>query len=100
MSARHRSAHQELLDEGARTAPEPETAEERSRRIGLKTGGAAVAGGAAAAAKLGILGKTVLWVIAWHAAINAWRVGLWVGVAALVAVAIVLLARRRSEADA
>ena len=95
-----RSAHEEMLDQGARTAPEPETAEERSRRRGLKTGGAAVAGGAAAAAKLGILGKTVLWLIAWHTAINAWRIGVWAGVAALVAIAIVLAVRARSEADA
>jgi hypothetical protein len=95
-----RSAHEELLHQGARTAPQPETAEERSRRLGLKTGGAAIAGGVAAAAKLGILGKTVLWLIAWHAAVNAWRIGIWAGVAVLVATAIVLAVRARSAADA
>ena len=40
------SNHDELLEEGAREAPEPESAEEKSRKLGLKTAGGAVAGGA------------------------------------------------------
>src|SRR5438105_11506125 len=56
-----KTSHEDLLVQGARTAPEPETAEERSHRLGLKTGGGAVVGGIAAAAKLGVLGKAFVW---------------------------------------
>ena len=93
-----RNVHDELLDEGARTAPEPETAEERSRRVGLKTGGAVIVGGAAAAAKLGVLGKGVLWFLAFHGVINAWRLGMWTGFAVvLVALAVLVFRRARRE---
>ena len=85
------SSHDDLLKEGAHDAPEPETAEEKSRKLGLKTAGGAVAGGGAVAAKAGAiggLGKFFLWWFAWNGALNAWRIGGWIA-AALIAAAIV-----------
>src|SRR5207237_6346587 len=46
----------ELLKQGPREAPEPETAEERSSRTGLKTAGGGVAAGGIGLAKAGSLG--------------------------------------------
>jgi hypothetical protein len=87
------SEHDKLLEQGAREAPEPETAEERSKRTGLKTGGGVVAGGAVAAAKLGVLGKTLIWLFAWRGIVDAWRVSVWVGLAAVLALAAFLFVR-------
>jgi hypothetical protein len=87
------SEHDKLLEQGAHEAPEPETAEERSKRIGLKTGGGAVVGGTAAAAKLGVLGKTLIWLFAWRGIVDAWRVSVWVGLAVLLALAAFLFVR-------
>jgi len=96
--------HDDLLEEGAREAPEPETAEERSRRLGLKgAGGGVVAGGAVAAkvGALGGLGKVLLWLVAWHAAVNAWRIGGWVGIVlAVAAVTTYFVLRARSRRTA
>ena len=94
------SDQDKLLDEGPRTAPEPETAEERSHRAGWKTGGGIVAGGTAVAAKTGFLTKFFLAWFAFHGAVNAWRIGSWIGLAvaiALIATYLVLRERRRSE---
>jgi hypothetical protein len=91
------SSHDDLLKQGPHAAPEPETAEERSRRTGLKTAGGGVAAGGIGLAKAGILGKFFLWWFAWNGAIDAWRIGGWIG-AALVAAAIaayVIYHRRR-----
>ena len=79
--------NEDLLKQGPREAPEPETAEERSRRTALKTAGGGVAAGGIGLAKAGILGKFFLWWFAWNGAIDAWRIGGWIG-AALVAVAV------------
>ncbi len=91
--------HDDLLQQGPREAPEPETAEERSRRTGLKTAGGGVAAGGIGLAKAGILGKFFLWWFAWNGAIDAWRLGGWIG-AALVAAAIAayVVYRRRRHA--
>ena len=94
------SNHDDLLKEGAREAPEPETAEERSRRAGLKTAGGGLAAGGIGLAKAGVLGKFFLWWFAWNGAVDAWRIGGWIG-AALVAAAIVayvIYHRRRQVA--
>jgi hypothetical protein len=95
------SGHDDLLKEGAREAPEPETAEQRSRRTGLtKTAGGGLAAGGIGLAKAGVLGKFFLWWFAWNGAIDAWRVGGWIAVA-LVAVAIaayLVYHRRRQQA--
>ena len=89
--------HDELLEQGAKEAPEPETAEERTKRVGWGAAGGGVAGGAAVLAKLGVLGKIFVWLFAWHVAVNGFRVGGWIGLAivALAIVGIVLVHSRR-----
>jgi hypothetical protein len=91
--------HEDLLEQGPREAPEPETAEERSRTLGLKTAGGGVAAGGIGLAKAGILGKTLLWLFAWNGVSTAWRIGGWVGIAlaAGIVTTVVVLRRRRSE---
>ncbi|HEX3224664.1 MAG TPA: hypothetical protein VHQ89_01080 [Gaiellaceae bacterium] len=94
------SRNDELLEQGPREAPEPETAEERSRKLGLKTAGGGVAAGGIGLAKAGILGKTLLWLFAWNGVSTAWRIGGWIGlaVAAAIVVTYVVLRKRRAEA--
>jgi hypothetical protein len=89
---------EELLEQGPREAPEPETAEERSRRTGLKTaGGGAVAGGIGLA-KAGLLGKLFFWFILWHGAVTAARVGGWIAILLIAAlVGGVILYRQRQR---
>ena len=81
--------HDELLSEGAREAPEPETAEERSGRLGLKTAAGGVVGGGIALAKFGGLAKLFVWIFAWNGVHDVWRLGGWIGIA-LVAAAVSL----------
>ena len=97
---KQKSLNEELLEQGARTAPEPETAEERSKRTGWKTGGGIVGGGAAAAAKLGVLSKALLWLVVWNGAWNAWRLGAWGGIALLAVVLGIAVARHLRTRDA
>jgi hypothetical protein len=90
------SRNQDLLEQGPREAPEPETAEERSRRAGLKMAGGGVAAGGIGLAKAGILGKVFLWLFVWNGVSTALRIGGWIGillVAAIIGCAI--LYRRR-----
>jgi NO-binding membrane sensor protein with MHYT domain len=88
--------HDNLLDEGPREAPEPETAEERSHRLGMKTAGGVVVGGGIAAAKFGGLAKIFLWLFAWNGVRDAWRLGGWIAIAVIAAaVAVFLLVRSR-----
>ena len=78
----------------------PETAEQRSKRRGVGTAAGGVAAGGAALAKLGVLGKFFLWIIAWHGAVDLWRLGGWIAVvlaAAAVAIYLVVRARAREE---
>jgi hypothetical protein len=76
---------EELLKQGPREAPEPETAEERSRRAGLKTAGTGVAAGGIGLAKAGLLGKFFLWFFIWHGAVTAGRLFGWIGIVLVVA---------------
>ena len=93
------SRHDELLRQGAHQAPEPETAEERSKKLGLKTAGGGVAAGGIGLAKAGILGKTLIWLFAWNGVSTAWRIGGWVGIAIAVGIVTTYLAlRHRSTA--
>jgi len=97
------SNHDELLEEGAREAPEPDTAEEKSRKLGLKTAGGAVAGGGAVAAKAGAiggLGKLFFWLFAWNGISTALRIGGWIGIALVVALVGGLILYRRSRRHA
>jgi hypothetical protein len=89
--------HDELLEQGPRQAPEPETAEQRSKRAGWGAAGGGILAGGAVAAKLGVLSKVVLWLFAFHA-VNVWRVGGWLAIAAIaLAVATMLVLRARRE---
>jgi hypothetical protein len=89
--------HDELLEQGAREAPEPETAEQRSKRTGWGAAGGGILGGGVAAAKFGGLTKILFWLFAFRAVDNAWRIGTWAGLAVVVAaiVAFALLHSRR-----
>ena len=86
--------HDDLLEEGPREAPEPETAEQRSKKLGLKSAGGVVAGGGAVAAKAGALGgigKFFIWAAIWNGVVH----GGWVAlVVVVIAVSTVLLVRK------
>src|SRR2546423_3688585 len=97
------SNHEELLEEGGREAQEPESAEERSRKLGLKPEGGAVAGGGAVAAKAGAiggLGKLFFWLFAWNGVSTALRIGGWMGIALALALVAGLILYRRSRRHA
>jgi hypothetical protein len=94
------SSHDDLLEQGPHEAPEPETAEEKSRKLGLKTAGGAVAGGGAVVAKAGAiggLGKVFLWLFLWNGVSTAGRIGGWIGILLVLSLVTgaVLLYRRR-----
>jgi hypothetical protein len=91
--------HDELLEQGPREAPEPETAEQRGKRLGVggAAGGAAAAG--VAAAKFGGLAKFLVFLFAWHGAVDAWRIGGWIGLAVVLAgIVTILVLRSRRQA--
>ncbi len=92
------SEHEKLLAQGPREAPEPETAEERSRRTGLKTAGTGVAAGGIGLAKVGILGKLFLWFLVWHGAVTAVRLGGVIGIILVAALAAGVFFYRRRHA--
>jgi hypothetical protein len=94
------SRNDELLEQGPREAPEPETAEERSHRLGMKSAGGVVAGGGIAAAKIGGVGKAFLWLFAWNGIGNAWRLGGWIGIALVAAAITVFFVVRSRRAQA
>ena len=85
--------HQELLHQEPRTAPEPETAEQRTRRLGKRGLAGGVVAGGATAAKFGGL-KVVLWLLAWNGAVDLLHLGLWGAVVIVAAILAVQLARR------
>ena len=92
--------HDDLLKQGPRDAPEPETAEEHSKRRGMKTAGGGIAAGGLGLAKAGLLGKFFFWFIAYRGAVDLWRIGGWIAALigiALVVVFIVIRNRRRLE---
>lgn len=90
--------HEELLRQGPREAPEPETAEERSRRLGFKTAGTGVAAGGIGLAKMGLLGKIFVWFFLWHGAVTAARLGGWIGLLVLASLAAGFFLYRRRHA--
>ena len=90
---------EELLKQGPREAPEPETAEERSRRTGLtKAAGGGVAAGGIGLAKAGLLGKFFLWFLVWHGAVTAGRLFGWIGLLLAVALFAGFYVHRRRHA--
>jgi hypothetical protein len=86
--------HDDLLDEGAREAPEPETAEQRSGRLGMKSAAGGVVGGGVVLAKIGVLGKLFFWIFAWNGINNLWRLGGWIAIAVVAAAVVVYLVLR------
>jgi hypothetical protein len=92
------SEHEDLLKRGPREAPEPETAEERSSRAGLKTAGGGIAAGGLGLAKAGILGKLFVWFLLWHGAVTAARIGGWIGILLIAAIVGGAILYRRSRA--
>jgi len=93
--------HDDLLNQGPREAPEAETAEEKSKKLGLKSAGSAVAGGGVVAAKAGAiggLGKFFIWLFAWNSVRAGWRIGGWIGLGVVLAIiATYIVLRRRKE---
>jgi hypothetical protein len=85
------SLNEKLLDEGPREAPEPETAEQRSKRVGVGTVAGGVVAGGAVLAKIGGLGKILLWLVAWHGVADLWRFGGWPVLAILLGVVLTVL---------
>jgi hypothetical protein len=90
--------HDELLEQGAREAPEPETAEERSGRLGMRTAAGGVVAGSVALAKFGGLAKVFLWVFAWRGVNDVWRLGGWIGIGLVAAAASVYFVVRSRRA--
>ena len=78
---------EELLKQGPREAPEPLTAEERTSHKGMKTAGGGVAAGGFGLAKAGLLGKFFIWIFLWNGVSAAWRIGGWIGIAVIAAIA-------------
>jgi hypothetical protein len=90
----------DLLEQGPREAPEPETAEERSSRTGLtKAAGGGVAAGGIGLAKAGILGKFFLWLFVWNGVSTALRIGGWVGILLIAAIVGGAIVYRRRHAS-
>jgi hypothetical protein len=88
----------DLLKQGPREAPEPETAEERSKRTGLKTAGGGVAAGGIGLAKAGLLGKFFVYLFLWNGVSTALRIGGWIGILLVAAIVTVFFVWRRSRA--
>ncbi len=88
----------DLLKQGPREAPEPETAEEKSKKLGLKTAGGGVAAGGLGLAKLGVLSKVFLWLFLWNGVSSAVRIGGWIGILLVLAIVTSVVVWRRSRA--
>jgi len=90
--------HDDLLQQGPREAPEPETAEQRSKRLGVGTAAGGVAAAGVAAAKFGGLAKLFLFLFAWNGAVDAWRIGGWIGLAVVLAALVTFFVVRKRSA--
>ncbi|MDX6506611.1 MAG: hypothetical protein QOG06_1255 [Gaiellaceae bacterium] len=91
--------HDDLLQQGPHEAPEPETAEQRSKRVGWGSAAGGAAAGGLALAKIGGFGKLLLWLILWHGAFSLWRLGGWIAIAlaaGAVATYAVIASRRKA----
>ena len=89
--------NEDLLKQGPREAPEPETAEERSKRMGMKTAGGGVAAGGLGLAKAGLLGKFFVYLFLWNGIRTAWLVGGWLGILLIAALVTAFVVYRRTH---
>jgi len=87
----------DLLKQGPREAPEPETAEEKSKKLGLKTAGGGVAAGGIGLAKAGLLGKFFIYLFLWNGVSTAARIGGWVGILVIAALITGFVVWRKSR---
>jgi hypothetical protein len=87
----------ELLKQGPHEAPEPETAEERSKRMGMKTAGGGIAAGGIGLAKAGFLGKFFIYLFLWNGVRTAWLLGGWIAIALVAATVISYIVYRNRE---
>jgi hypothetical protein len=94
------SNHDDLLKQGPREAPEPETAEQRSRRTGWGAAGGGVAAGGIGLAKAGLLSKIIFWFLVWHGVSTGARIGGWIGIAIILAVIAGAIYYRRHRGSA
>jgi hypothetical protein len=90
----------DLLKQGPREAPEPETAEERSNRKGMKTAGGGIAAGGIGLAKAGFLGKFLIYLFLWNGVRTAWLLGGWLAIALVAAAVIGYIVYRNLERTA
>jgi len=89
--------NEDLLKQGPREAPEPETAEERSKRMGMKTAGGGVAAGGIGLAKAGFLGKFFIYLFLWNGVRTAYLVGGWIAIAIVAASIVAYIVYRNRE---
>jgi hypothetical protein len=94
------SDHDDLLKQGPRQAPEPETAEQRTKRNGLKAAGGGVAAGGIGLAKAGLLSKIIFWLFLFKGVGTAAHIGGWLGLLLLMAVIGGAIYYRRHRSDA
>jgi len=88
---------EELLKQGPREAPEPETAEERSKRMGMKTAGGGIAAGGIGLAKAGFLGKFLIYLFLWNGIRATYLIGGWIAIALIAAAVVAYIAYRHRE---
>jgi hypothetical protein len=88
---------EELLKQGPREAPEPETAEERSNRMGMKTAGGGIAAGGIGLAKAGFLGKFFIYLFLWNGIRATYLIGGWIAIALIAAAVVAYIAYRNRE---
>ena len=87
----------DLLKQGPRAAPEPETAEQRSRRLGMKGAGGGVAAGGIGLAKAGLLGKFFIYLFLWNGVRTLWLVGGWIAILIVAAAIVAYVVYRNRE---
>ena len=92
--------NEDLLKQGPREAPEPETAEERSKRMGMKTAGGGIAAGGIGLAKAGFLGKFLIYLFLWNGIRSAYLIGGWIAIAIVAAAVIAYIVYRNREQHA
>jgi hypothetical protein len=90
--------NEDLLKQGPREAPEPETAEERSKRMGMKTAGGGIAAGGIGLAKAGLLSKFFLYLFLWNGVRTAFLLGGWVAILVIAAaIGLFVYARKKRQ---